>query len=361
MVTDRNILLSPEVSACPSFLIHLKVGFVSSLPILDADSDNNSDGEEDNPRLELRQDGESVKGGLGFADEAGNIYSGSLHNALYLVSDYMSDHSFLQLGTNNTVRLTIDNIGNVGIGTIAPQGMTHLKSNGDVLLILEADSDNVGESDNPRIEFRQDGTTGVKGGIGFVDIEDKIYTGALTNAMYLVSDYISDHSSLQLGTNNTAWFTIDNVGNIGIGTTSPSYPLEMASGAHVTTAGVWTNASSREYKENIRDLTFDEAKHALSELSPSKFNYKADKNDDYLGFIAEDVPELVATKDRKGLSPMDIVAVLTKVVQKQQEENVALSTKFQQQQVIIDRHQKENAILNAKLAAIMSRLEAFVK
>jgi hypothetical protein len=30
------------------------------------------------------------------------------------------------------------------------------------------------------------------------------------------------------------------------------------------------------------------------------------------------VPELVATKDRKGLAPMDIVAVLTKVVQEQQ-------------------------------------------
>ena len=36
-------------------------------------------------------------------------------------------------------------------------------------------------------------------------------------------------------------------------------------------------------------------------------------------FIAEDVPDLVATKDRKGLSPMDIVAVVTKVVQDQQE------------------------------------------
>ena len=33
LVTDRNILLSPEVSACPSIPIHLKVGFVSSLPI----------------------------------------------------------------------------------------------------------------------------------------------------------------------------------------------------------------------------------------------------------------------------------------------------------------------------------------
>ncbi len=43
-----------------------------------------------------------------------------------------------------------------------------------------------------------------------------------------------------------------------------------------------------------------------------------DKDDEYVGFIAEDVPDLVATKDRKGLAPMDLTAVLTKVVQEQQ-------------------------------------------
>ena len=30
------------------------------------------------------------------------------------------------------------------------------------------------------------------------------------------------------------------------------------------------------------------------------------------------MPDLVASKDRKGMSPMDVVAVLTKVVQEQQ-------------------------------------------
>jgi hypothetical protein len=35
-----------------------------------------------------------------------------------------------------------------------------------------------------------------------------------------------------------------------------------------------------------------------------KFNYKSDQEDKHIGFIAEDVPDLVATKDRKGLSPM---------------------------------------------------------
>jgi len=118
--------------------------------------------------------------------------------------------------------------------------------------------------------------------------------------------------------NDNIRMLIQEGGNVGIGTTSPSHPLQMASGAHVTSGGVWTDASSREYKENIRALSSAEALAALSELEPSRFNYKADPGEEQVGFIAEDVPALVATKDRKGLSPMDIVAVLAKVVQEQQ-------------------------------------------
>lgn len=104
-------------------------------------------------------------------------------------------------------------------------------------------------------------------------------------------------------------------GDTGSGIPAHSQPLYMGSGAYVTTGGVWTNASSREYKENINTLTREEANQVLDGLTPVKYNYKTDKEDKHVGFIAEDVPELVATKDRKGLSPMDIVAVLTSVVQ----------------------------------------------
>jgi hypothetical protein len=51
-----------------------------------------------------------------------------------------------------------------------------------------------------------------------------------------------------------------------------------------------------------------------------RFNYKADQSEEYVGFIAEEVPELVATASRTGLSAMDIVAVLTSVVQQQQKQ-----------------------------------------
>ncbi len=69
-----------------------------------------------------------------------------------------------------------------------------------------------------------------------------------------------------------------------------------------------------------------------------------------MGFIAEDVPELVANKDRKGLSPMDIVAVLTKVVQRQQKDIEEL--KGENESV-----KDENEELKRKLITMESRLD----
>jgi hypothetical protein len=112
--------------------------------------------------------------------------------------------------------------------------------------------------------------------------------------------------------------TIKGNGYVGLGTQTPVYPLEMLSGAYVTTGGVWTNASSREYKDNIEALATEEALDTLKELNPVKFAYKKDMTEKHVGFIAEEVPDLVSTKDRKGLNPMDIVAVLTKAAQEQQ-------------------------------------------
>jgi hypothetical protein len=88
----------------------------------------------------------------------------------------------------------------------------------------------------------------------------------------------------------------------------------MAGGAY-TNGSSWFDISSREYKDNIEALSTEEALKAIKELNPVKYSYKIDTSEKRVGFIAEEVPELLSTKDRKGLSPMDIVAVLTKVVQ----------------------------------------------
>ena len=90
---------------------------------------------------------------------------------------------------------------------------------------------------------------------------------------------------------------------------------------HVTgniTANNILQRSSREFKENINTLAIEDAIETLERLNPVQFRYKEDhQKETHIGFIAEDVPDLVASHDRKTLSPMDIVAVLTKVVKEQ--------------------------------------------
>ena len=61
-----------------------------------------------------------------------------------------------------------------------------------------------------------------------------------------------------------------------------------------------------------------------------------------------DVPELVASKDRKTLNPLDIVAVLTKVVQEQQKSLKEHQKMLQQQQETISQLKKKIADLEKK-------------
>jgi hypothetical protein len=113
---------------------------------------------------------------------------------------------------------------------------------------------------------------------------------------------------------------------------------------------VWTDASSRSHKEHIAELSTTDAMTTLAALKPVTYNYKVDGDQKYVGFIAEDVPDLVARKDRKSLSPMDIVAVLTKVVQEK-------TLVVDRQKAVIEQQQQRLDSIEARLA----QLEAATK
>jgi hypothetical protein len=110
--------------------------------------------------------------------------------------------------------------------------------------------------------------------------------------------------------------TLKNSGFVGIGTWAPEHTLHVVGDALIT--GNLELGSSRSLKKDIRFLDTIDASAALAALEPVRFHYKTSPDEESLGFIAEDVPDLVATKSRKTLSTMDVVAVLTKVVQDQQ-------------------------------------------
>jgi hypothetical protein len=118
--------------------------------------------------------------------------------------------------------------------------------------------------------------------------------------------------------------------------------VSWTNGASITAAGVVvSNPSSRSLKENISDLTSETALETLKNLSPVSFDYKIN-HEHHLGFIAEDVPSIVAMPDRKGLNPMDIVAVLTKVVKDKGQ--------------VIDNQQKMIEMMSSKLEKLEAEM-----
>lgn len=127
-------------------------------------------------------------------------------------------------------------------------------------------------------------------------------------------------STFGIGITNEA-VTIDPSGKVGIGLPAPAHPLHMASGAHVTAGGTWTNTSSRSYKTDIqplKDKEYADILEQLENLDVVRFRYKADPNREHIGLIAEDVPDEMASLDRKGIPTADAIAFLTAALKAQQ-------------------------------------------
>ena len=85
-------------------------------------------------------------------------------------------------------------------------------------------------------------------------------------------------------------------------------------------------------------------RHRASAPEPAAAYHQAwlrhleDPGNAQLGFIAEDVPGIVATQDRQGLSPMEMVALLTKVVQAQDAEIDRLNTDLVRRLEELEKH-----------------------
>jgi len=206
--------------------------------------------------------------------------------------------------TESAERMRITSAGKVGIGTSSPADKLHIvdSATGAVPVRVQSTS----SSGFSGIEYDEEGgTTSL-----FVGVDN----GGNYNRINSLNDF-----DLRFLSNGTERLRFNNSGNV----------ITAVSGAVLTNGGTWQSASSREAKKNIVDLSNGDALKALKGLNPVTFQYKAEPDEQYVGFVAEDVPELVATNDHKHLSPMDVVAVLTKVVQEQQKTIEALNARLE--------------------------------
>ena len=224
-----------------------------------------------------------------------------------------------------TSSVDISNDGDVGIGTASPQTKLHVFGDNTANVFIGIGPNPGGTAtDASAINIGYLGGS-LGRGAGFINVRPD--TGA-----------VAPNPSLRIFTGGTERLIIDNQGFLGLAVADPANPIQHSSGAFLSAGGAWTNGSSRAMKDQIRPLTAGDARATLNGLSPVHFTYRAAPDEHHVGFIAEDVPDLVATADRTGLSSMDIVAVLTRVVQ--------------EQEAALEAQRKQMAELAARLAAL---------
>ena len=156
-------------------------------------------------------------------------FTGS-HNGLKVETNNASNNYYgLSVSSNTDELFVVKNNGNVGIGTDDPDSLLHLSGPGDVILRIQADTDNNGEGDNPMIEFRQDGNL-LTGLIGTGNLP----TGGGTNDNALYLQHCGGQGivflsgiSQNVQSTSTERMRISNNGNVGIGTNSPSKKLHI--------------------------------------------------------------------------------------------------------------------------------------
>ena len=308
LAAGLGLLVTPVARAQDSVFVTTTgdVGIGTSTPSVRLDVKANAAGQ---AAARLQSSSATGHSGIHYLDSAGNIdlYFGLDNAASTTRLDSVNNNPILLL-TNSVERMRITSAGKVGIGTATPVSKL------DIVADIADESARVSNIN-------------AAGYPGFSYFDE---TGAI--GLFFGLDNANNTTRLNSVNNNPIVILTNSAERIRFPSPGGNF-ITAANGASLSAGGIWVDASSRDFKKDIVNLDTTEALAAIKKLDPVKFQYKSEPGEQYLGFIAEDVPELVARNDHKSLSPMDIVAVLTKVVQEQQktiDELTAKVTELQQ-------------------------------
>ena len=295
-------------------------------------------------RLKIDKDGKHTITGKGGSNIDltinGRLQSNNNDGGLWIAGNrFFGGHSTDKMGLWNgsAWRLTVQKNGNVGIGTDKPAHKLHI--NGEVMVEKWV-------------------RTKGKHGLHFEDFGGGFY---MTDSSW-IRTYGNKHfyhntgmmrtdGELMVGDRGNR-FIVNSRGNMGLGISKPATKMHVignrirlqnpskssqfidirADGAVLdieSSMSMYLNnngnkviiknlkkSSSRALKDAIGTLPLSTASQILAKLNPVSYKYKSNPNDRVqYGFIAEDHPEEIAEKDKASIDPVDLIAILCKVVQ----------------------------------------------
>jgi hypothetical protein len=299
---------------------------------------NNANSEDDTPGITFHQDGDLVRGYLGYIHGTYTPFTqpvfGAIDNSFLSMANNDANLISLQYAINDTIAMTIDNKRDVGIGTSAPTAKLTIAED-NVTMFMAALLGGGGKQG-----ISSDGDL-------FLGGESNTYIVSDMNAGAALGDIIFGDRVLGYNTADAGTWVLDDehmridgvTGNVGIGTSTPTEKLEVFNGVSTgtyTTTG-WVHASDKRLKTNIEPVT--NALDIVKKLEGVYYNWKSSsKSDRQIGFLAQDVkkvlPEVVvgvegdiSKGETLGMAYQNIVPVLVEALKEQQKEIEKLKNK----------------------------------
>ena len=297
-------------------------------------------------------------------------YDGS---RMYLTNEVGSRKTLAMGATSNSIDniSTINSTNDITLNTSAGSGNGLVRLNGYLQVNIPANGA-AAQFDTPTSQFLEFKKAGTAVGIIGHGYASYTFNNSIADAIGIRGQY-----GVQIGSGNDAHITVATNNNVGVGTTTPAYKLDV-SGTLRVSGQAFTNSGNGNFSilSDIRykDVTrkFERGISDILKIDTIKFNYKknnplgSDSEKEYVGVSAQNlqqtIPEAVEPRLEKGqeyltINTSPVLWAMLNAVKELYYEHLGVKSDLAVKDLKIEKLEAENASQAKELQDLKSRLE----